>query len=70
MVEAVQGGPVVKSLFGMAFFAVVPEVVLVWVIVAVVAIFKKNPIKMLENAAIYGFFPVAFDALNVFVFSR
>lgn len=54
----------------MALFAVVTEVVLVRVVVAVVAIFKKNPVEMLKNSPIYGLFPMAFDALNVFVFSR
>lgn len=53
----------------MAFFAVGAELVVVWVFVAVMAVFKGDTVKLLKNFSLNRFLLVAFGALHGFVFA-
>ena len=53
----------------MAFLAIGSQLVVVWIIVAAIAVLKGNPRKSLKLLAALGFFLMAFGTGNRFVLS-
>jgi hypothetical protein len=70
VVEPVETGRSIERLFGVTFFTIAAQVIVVRIIVTTVAIFKRHPIKTLKRFTVFGFFDMAIDALYGFVFAQ